>query len=318
MRSERPARGSTRWPLGPRPASTPPPSARAAAALLVVGAVLLTFAPWEKGVRVAAALGLVVLAGVVHRLLSRAPDAGPWLVLDELGLRRADPGSESLLVSAKEPFGVTVLTRPDRKAVALALTSLRATRFLPVAIAEGEPLPARLAELATPAAEGDLPEGRDATIAAEDAEQLVAAIAAHDPAALERVMLVDAQGEPVVLDRTELRVGGRRIDLGAALEWKAFVFQERGSLVVSLVQATWVRQGDVEVVFVAPVPDVGWVSHAPHARLAQGQGGDPPPRELRRAIDHLFMAPLRRALERAPRISRAPSSPAISRPEGRA
>ena len=52
-------------------------------------------------------------------------------------------------------------------------------------------------------------------------------------------------------------------------------------------------------------------------RLMQAVMGDPPPRELRRAVDGLFMMPLRRALDRAPRASRAPSSPVIM-PEGRA
>jgi hypothetical protein len=130
--------------------------------------------------------------------------------------------------------------------------------------------------------------------------------------------LQDASGDPVVLDRGELRVGARRIDLSAPLEWRAFVFEELGVHAVSLCQATWVRQGDGEVVLVAPLGEGGAsIQGAPDARLMQAVTGDPPPRELRRAIDRLFMLPLRRALDRAPRISRAPSSPVIM-PEGRA
>jgi len=122
-----------------------------------------------------------------------------------------------------------------------------------------------------------------------------------------------------VLDRTELRVGARRIDLAAPLEWKAFVYQELGTHAASLCQATWIRQGEGELFLVAPVPaDVAWLTGAPDARLVQSPLAEPPPRELRRAIDHVFMAPLRRALERAPRVSRVPSSPSIVRPEGRA
>jgi hypothetical protein len=57
---------------------------------------------------------------------------------------------------------------------------------------------------------------------------------------------------------------------------------------------------------------------APDARLLPTGRGEPPPRELRRAVDHIFMLPLRRALDRAPRISRVPSAPSMARPEGRA
>jgi hypothetical protein len=131
------------------------------------------------------------------------------------------------------------------------------------------------------------------------------------------VFLSDASGEPVVLDRTELRVGTRRIDLSAPLEWRAFIFQELGAHAASVCQATWVRQGDGEVVLVAPMADGDASRDAPDARLLQNSSGDPPPRELRRAIDRLFMAPLRRALDRAPRISRVPSS-SHRMPEGRA
>jgi hypothetical protein len=50
-------------------------------------------------------------------------------------------------------------------------------------------------------------------------------------------------------------------------------------------------------------------------RLMQGAVAEPPPRELRRAIDRVFMLPLRRALDRAPRISRVEIP--RPRPEGR-
>ena len=127
------------------------------------------------------------------------------------------------------------------------------------------------------------------------------------------MFLSDAEGEPVVLDRAELRVGSRRIDLSAPLEWRALVYQELGSQAASLCQATWVRQGDGEVFLVAPMPaDTAWLAGAPDSRLMQAPRGEPPPRELRRAIDHVFMLPLRRALDRAPRISRMPSPPSMT------
>jgi hypothetical protein len=45
---------------------------------------------------------------------------------------------------------------------------------------------------------------------------------------------------------------------------------------------------------------------------------EPPARDLRLAVDRLFMLPLREALDRAPRISRSPSAPSLPRAERRA
>ena len=76
----------------------------------------------------------------------------------------------------------------------------------------------------------------------------------------------------------------------------------------------------------APMPDAPWMKdvraasdgeHPDHARrsvqrdlaLAHSPPGEPPPREQRLAIDPMFMLPLRQVLDRAPRISRMPSSP---------
>jgi hypothetical protein len=107
--------------------------------------------------------------------------------------------------------------------------------------------------------------------------------------------------------------------------------------VASVCQATWVRQGDTEVILVAPMTADGtWLRDADDTIYASGEAGsvqrsiardvrlmqaavcEPPPRELRRAIDRLFMLPLRRALDRAPRVSRVPPSPSPTRTEGRA
>ncbi len=52
-------------------------------------------------------------------------------------------------------------------------------------------------------------------------------------------------------------------------------------------------------------------------RLIQASAGEAPPRDARHAIDRVFMLPLRRALDRAPRSSRT-ASPSRSMPEGRA
>jgi len=64
-----------------------------------------------------------------------------------------------------------------------------------------------------------------------------------------------------------------------------------------------VRQADAEFVLVSPVTEGAWI------RYAKASAGEPPPRELRRAVDRLFMVPLARALTRAGRASRSPPTP---------
>ena len=307
-----------RLPLGPRVAA---PAARAAsvvALVFVAAAVAMALAPWAIAPRAAGALGLIVTAAVAHHVLSRRrrPPAG-WLSVEGQVLRR--PG-EAAIVEWREPFGLTVLANVDRSRLVLAFTSPRATRFLSVRVLDpGDAAEApTLFDRAVTAAASDLRVDDAAALCAADAERLLVQVARRAPGALDRIYLSDASGEPVVLDRSELRVGARRIDLGAPLEWRAFVFQELGAHAAAFCQATWVRQNDGELVLVAPLlEDTASLRQAPDARLMHAGTGDPPPRELRRAIDHLFMLPLRRALDRAPRASRAPSPPR-ARPEGRA
>lgn len=307
-----------RLPLGPRVASPLAKAAGALAGLVVLAAVAVSVAPWAPWVRATVALGLVAVAGVLHHTLSRRrrPPAG-WLVVNHQGVKR--PG-EPPLVGWREPFGVTVLASVNRTRLSLALTSVNATRYLAVRVLDaGDAAEApSLFDRAVSAVDDDLRADEGAALCAADAEKLLSTLARRSPGALDRVFLSDASGEPVVLDRGELRVGTRRINLSAPLEWRAFVFQELGAHAASVCQATWVRQGDGEIVLVAPMADTAAsLRDAPDARLMQDIGGDPPPRELRRAIDRLFMLPLRRALDRAPRMSRAPSSP-VHRRERRA
>jgi hypothetical protein len=53
-------------------------------------------------------------------------------------------------------------------------------------------------------------------------------------------------------------------------------------------------------------------------RLIQASASEAPPRDARHAIDRVFMLPLRRALDRAPRSSRSAGPPSRPMPEGRA
>jgi hypothetical protein len=297
------------------------PLARAAgpvAGLIVGIAVVVALMPYAAWLRAVVAVLLITLAGGLHHALvrRRRPPLG-WLVVDQQGIQRQ---GEPALVQWSEPFGVTVLATVDRTRLALALTTARATRFLAVRVldaGDAAEAPSLLAR-AVSAPEGELRADDRASLCAADAEKVLSALARFSPGALDRLYLQDATGEPVVLDRAELRVAGRRIDLAAPLEWRGFVFQELGAHAASLCQATWVRQGDGEVVLVAPLgEDTASMASGPDARLVSGANGEPPPRELRRAIDRLFMLPLRRALDRAPRVSRVPTSP-VRMPEGRA
>ena len=319
-----------RLPLGPRPPALAAKRAWMAGMATVALAVAIALGPGGEATRaLAAAFALVLGAMVYQRLARRVRDPGAWLVVDERGLRRLDAGNASAAPAGKEArladwsdgFGATVLARADRGALAVALTSSRSTRFVPVRVTGPEDrasAPMLLAR-ATTVAESDLRIDDAASLSAADAERLLGAIAARVPGALDRVVLLDASGEPVVLDRGELRIGPRRIDLSSPLEWRAFAYQELGPNAAWLCQATWVRQGDAEVFLVAPMPaDASSMRPAPDARLMPTGRGEPPPRELRRAIDHVFMSALRVALDRAPRLSRAPSAAPLTRPEGRA
>ena len=319
---------SLRLPLG-RPGNRgPAPAWLVLAAALVALAILVALRGGHEWLRAAVAAGLVGLAAAVHHRASarRNPPRG-WLVVDEEGVSRSRSDGTTPLVGWGETFGVTLFASADRATLLLAFTSPSATRFVSAYRAPDDgPVARMLLERAVTVVDSDLPVGDDSALSAEDAAKLLAEVARREPAALDRVYLSDATGEPLTLDRSELRVGPKRIDLSAPLEWRAFLFQERGAQAASVCQATWARQAEVELVLVAPMPgDSGWLGsaratvHANESRLAhdarqalardmrlmQASAGDPPPRELRRAIDRVFMLPMRRALDGAPRVARA-------------
>jgi hypothetical protein len=306
----------------------------------VVGAVAVASGPWAPALRAALALGLVVLAAAAQHARGRqSRPAHGWLVVDGEGVRRVDDTKAAMLADFSEPFGVTVLADSERRKFLFAFTSPREARYLPARRqdADGdEALVGAVVDRAVTAVESDLAGGDDPALSAENAGRLLAEVSRRSPAALDRLYLSDAMGEQVMLDRAELRVGARRIDLSAPLEWRASLFHERGLNTTSVSQATWVRQADVEVVLVAPIAaEGGWSRGAdapPSARtstlsdearaavvrdfrLMQASMAEPPPRELRRAIDRVFMLPLRRALDRAPRAAHV-AAPRF-RPEGR-
>jgi hypothetical protein len=314
---------SLRLPLGPRDGASSVRAAGVVACLVVAGAVAVAVGPWAAWIRALLTVGLVVLAGWLHRVIARMrrPPHG-WLVVDDQGVRRLGLPDESMVVDWQEPFGATVLSSGDRATFLVAFTAPGGVRYVSARVTDAEDAASAptVIDRATTAADSDLRIGNAASLKAADAEKLLSEIARRAPAALDRAYLSDVDGEPVVLEPAELRVGGRRIDMRAPLEWRAMIFFEQGVGTVSVSQGTWVRQGGVEVVLVAPLPADGvWLRSTHLAVRAAGEGravkraierdirlmqaafSEPPPRELRRAIDRIFMLPLRRALDGAPR-----------------
>jgi hypothetical protein len=294
--------------------------------LLIACAVLVALGPGPMWARAVAAGVLVAIGGLVTQAFGRRqhPPRG-WLVLDAQGLHRIDRGRSSTLVEWAEPFGVTVLSSADRARLLVAITTPRATRYLTARVRDAEDAAAApsLIDRATTAPASDLRDGDELPLRAADAERLVRTLARLAPDAPESIYMSDVSGEPIVLAGGALRVGARHVDLSMPFEWRTTIFQERGPHTATVCQATWVRQADVEIVLVAPMPaDGGWTHDADAAIRAAGEGalvrraitrdlrliraaaGDAPPREARHAIERVFVLPVRRALDRAPRASR--------------
>ena len=247
------------------------------------------------------------------------------LVVDATGIHRLDSDRTTTLAFFAEPFGVTIFASPDRSLFRIALTSAGAARYLAARVRDAEDAasaPTLIAHAVT-VNDDDLRASSAMALSASDAEKLLRAIVERAPQALERIFLSDSNGEPVTVGTGELCVGPRRIDLLAPLEWRASVFQEALPQAAAFYQATWIRQADLEVVFVAPIASEGTMNEEPAAavcaaglrplvrrslsrdlRLLQAPPEKPPPHEHRHAIDRPFMLPLRRAVDGAPRPSR--------------
>ena len=270
---------------------------------------LVVLAPTSMGVRVggvvAVALGVAVALALRARV-GRQAMAG-WVIADDDGIARERAGEVTRLTTWGAQFGVAVLSNEARDLGVLAVTTETATRYVPVrATGDGDERFAR--ELfVRPAALTEV-DVRHVTrddagaLSAEDASRLVSAIRARDPLALDRIVLSDPRGALVVLEGDVLRAGERVIDLASPLEWRAFLFVESTGAVASVIQATWVRQAGVEVVLVADASRE--TIHPRGARVSHPDA--PPPIEHRMAIERLFMAPLRDALDRAPHAPRPP------------
>lgn len=303
---------SVRWRLGENAGRR---VTRESAILIVLAALCIAGAIFGNGApeRVAlAALAIGMTANAFRKLSARARAAreAGFVSLDDRGIVRRQAGSNVVLASWSAPFGVSLFASKAGDRGLIAFTSDGATRYLGVHVPESEaPEAASLFDRSAVHADDDalFAQGVDTSLRASSAAELLSAVAGREPDALERVFLTSARGEPVVVGQGLLKVADREFDLRAPLDWRPFLFHEVAGQVTTIYQATWLKQEQDdrtnEIVLVAPLPATSEV------RLSPSLSDAPPSREMRVAIERLFMPILRRVLERSPRASRTSAPP---------
>ncbi|WP_394822880.1 hypothetical protein [Pendulispora albinea] len=248
------------------------------------------------------------------------------ITLEGSSLVRHEPGAPSaVLAELRAPFGITVLANHMRSEALLAFTTAEQTRYQRVRV--GNPADAAAARhllgraITVPDADALGAQGVEAALSATHATEMLQVAECYAPSALQRIYLTGSRGEVLVLDGTELKIDGRTFDLSLPLEWRGFMFHEAVGPIATLYQATWIRQAGIEAVLVAPMPAEITTTLPPGAaadmkaaeqravlrdlKLMQSTPDSAPPHELRIGVERLFMLPLRQALDRAPRASRA-------------
>ncbi len=269
----------------------------------------------------------VIVAAVHARSVIRAAALRaariPRLLLGEDGLWLVDGDLRTAILSLDRRFGLTLLTSPSRGEIVVAITHRDGIEYL----AGRHPSATRHIEIlarAITTPENDLPLNDRIPVFREGDRllDLVAALEARAPGALDRVFLSDAGMADVVLDGRKLRAGQLDFDLQSPLAWRAYSFQEGSSFASHSYQATQLRQDEREVVLVAlsPTGELATPSivspppgrrgplaseHIQRAlardlRLAHCLADLPPPRAQRIAVDRLFVPRLRVALDAAP------------------
>jgi hypothetical protein len=270
-------------------------------------------------IRVVLALAAVVGFGVSLRARRRPRAPAAWVELDGHGVARVEGERRTTLLEWGEPSGVTILANCVRTRVLVAFTSRSHTRYLRVRTTEATPEGfAWIGRHAVSVADGDLSSPDDEPeLEGDAAVELLERCIAEDRRLMDRVYLTSARGEPVELDGRRLTVGPRTIDLDGPLEWKASTFHESFGPLTTVYQATEIIQAHERIVLVAQMPGElsmgGDFASAqrrdPELRsvvmadlkLIQATPEPPPTGDSRVAIDRLFVVPLRRALDRAPR-----------------
>jgi hypothetical protein len=267
---------------------------------------------------------LAVMAAYLHRTLARRARAGrraASVLVDARGLwRSSDEKPDDCIARWDETFGVTVLANPSRTRALFAFSSAERTRLVAVRIDSAQAADAarRFLDHAVPVTDSDLDDalgGIASGLSGKSAALLFSEIEKRAAQAIGRIYLFDAGGAKVTLEGEKLRARDKLIELGDPIEWRSFIFHEGGQSLgpaspasalppaaAILYQATWARQGLTELVLVCPLP-------AEASSWGMRSADAPPSRELRVAVDRLFMIPLRKALEGAPRLSRAGAPP---------
>lgn len=321
------------------PDAPPPPKPSRAHWLvvpLVIGALVIVAFVRSLAVRtlLPLALSIAAIALLAQRARGEAKARRERMSRRGLLLRPHDlrfkPGRGDVarpVLDRTQPFGATLLSTHRRDRLVMLLTSERGVFHVGTTVdAESTPVLDGLIARATTVAGEDAafesigPDGGPVLLAAADFVAFVEALRADDPGCLDRVIVTDTRGAPIVLDEGELRVDRLAFDLTAPLEWRALVFQEAFGQVMTLYQGTWIRQNGSEVVLVSLLPSLGPILEVEPGeiatmdravlrdlRLMQASAETPPPREQRHAIERLLMMPIRSSLDRAPRKSRQPA-----------
>ncbi len=278
------------------------------------GALLASFghaAFGRQGALLAAALTLVVsLLRVWQR--RRPVRAGELVLLDgTLRRRTGDAGPGELMVSRGELLGISLLANHAPGAALLALTTPSRVRVLGVALRTREQLAELAAGMASVHSEARGVPG--AVLRARDAIRLVAALVSEFPHAAERLYMRGARGESISLDRSELRIGQRRILLDAPFDFRTFAFFESTGRVISAYQGAWIKQ-----VHDASMPWEADAAHESHecvfVAAMPGDGDRPWPildpaetaellRAPRHAVDSLLFPSLQHKLTGKQRVS---------------
>lgn len=294
---------ANRWALG-----SETPERRAAreslvalllAALCAVGAVAGGSVA-ERIVLACAALGIAVVGVRKFAERHRVARESGFILVDDRGVARKQGGKSILLAAWQAPFGVSLFANKSGDRGLIAFTSGGATRYLGVHVPPDD-YAAATTLFARSAIRADddalFAQGVDQSLRATHAAALLSALASREPDAMSRVFLTSARGDALVVSGDGMKVGERDFDLRAPLEWRPFLFHEVAGQITTIYQAIWLRQETPErtneIVLVAPLPATSDV------RLSSSLADAPPARDLRIAIERLFMPVVRRALERS-------------------
>ncbi|MFO0553417.1 MAG: IMP dehydrogenase [Polyangiaceae bacterium] len=259
------------------------------------------------------------------------------LVLTPEAIELEQQRGEAVVLPAALPlherFGVTLLSNRRRDRLVAVVTSESGALLFATSFSSDErrvvsDLLARSTVLGGDdyALDAAGPDGAPVQMGVREFREILTELLRRAPDCMDRIVLTDQHGVPILLEGSALTAQNKRFDLGRPLEWRPILFQEQFGQAVTLYQGTWIRQGAAEVVLVSLLtPTYFEASSTADAivertgspeldvmalrdqRLLQATAADPPPTDQRVAMDGLFVVPLRAALDQAPRSSSASS-----------